>query len=229
MSVTRVPPASLWFLLVVGLFIGSLITANVIAVKLVLLGGLILPAGVIVFPLSYIVGDVLTEVYGYGAARRVIWIGFLANLLFVVAALVAGRLPAPGFWEHQAAYDTILGFSRRLLAASFVAYLVGEFANSYILARLKVLTRGRWLWTRTISSTLVGQGLDTATFVTLAFLGTMPGSALLNTIVTAWLFKTLYEVVATPLTYVIVNGLKQAEGVDVFDEVTDFNPLAIGK
>jgi hypothetical protein len=218
---------SRWFVLVTAIFITCLLTANIIAVKLVDIFGLILPAAVIIFPLSYIVGDVLTEVYGYRQARQVIWLGFLCNLLAVVAIWLGGLLPAASFWPGQAAYDTILGYTPRLLAASFIAYLVGEFANSFVLAKMKIATQGRWLWTRTIGSTLVGQGLDSLIFITLAFVGTMPPAALVTTIVTQWLFKSAYEAVVTPLTYVVVNFLKRQEGLDVYDTATRFNPLLV--
>jgi uncharacterized integral membrane protein (TIGR00697 family) len=217
------------FVVVTALFVTSLITANIAAVKLIAVGPFVMDAGNIIFPVSYIVGDVLTEVYGYSAARRVIWLGFLANLLTVVVFTIGRVLPAPEFWEAQAAYDAILGYTPRLLLASFVAYLVGSFANSYVLARLKVLTEGRLLWTRTISSTLVGQGLDSTVFVVIAFVGTIPIEALLITILTNWGFKTAYEVMATPLTYAVVNRLKRLEGSDPFDRATDFNPLAIAR
>jgi uncharacterized integral membrane protein (TIGR00697 family) len=218
--------ATPWLLVVTALFVTSLLTANVIAVKLVGLGDLVVPAGVVIFPLSYIFGDVLTEVYGYRQARRVIWLGFFCNLLMVAAIWVGGLLPAASFWDGQPAYDRILGFTPRLLAASFAAYLVGEFANSYVLARLKIATRGRWLWTRTIGSTLVGQGLDSAVFITLAFVGVMPtAEALVTAILTQWLLKSAYEIVVTPLTYAVVGFLKRAEGLDTYDYDTRFNPL----
>jgi queuosine precursor transporter len=220
--------ATPWLVVVTALFVTSLLTANVIAVKLVALGGLVVPAGVVIFPLSYIFGDVLTEVYGYRQARRVIWLGFLCNLLMVAAIWVGGLLPAASFWDGQPAYERILGFTPRLLAASFAAYLVGEFANSYVLARLKIATRGRWLWTRTIGSTLVGQGLDSAVFITLAFAGIMPGAdALLSAVLNQWLLKSAYEIVVTPLTYVVVGFLKRAEGLDTYDHDTQFNPLLL--
>jgi len=213
---------------VTALFVTSLLTANIIAVKLVAFGDLIVPAGVVIFPLSYIFGDVLTEVYGYRQARRVIWLGFLCNLLMVAAIWVGGLLPAAGFWDAQPAYERILGFTPRLLAASFAAYLVGEFANSYVLARLKIATRGRWLWTRTIGSTLVGQGLDSTVFITLAFMGIMPGvDALLSAILTQWVLKSTYEIVVTPLTYVVIGFLKRAEGLDAYDYDTRFNPMLL--
>src|SRR5918998_2269039 len=146
---------SQWFVVVVAIFITCLITANITAVKLVSIFGLVLPAGVIVFPVSYIVGDVLTEVYGFHTARRVIWLGFLCNLIAVVAIWLGGLLPAAAFWDGQGAYERILGYTPRLLAASFLAYLVGEFVNSAVLAKMKVATNGRWLWSRTVGSTLV--------------------------------------------------------------------------
>ena len=202
---------SQWFVVIAAIFVTCLITANVLAVKLVAVSGLILPAGVIIFPLSYILGDVLTEVYGLRAARQAIWLGFACNLLFVVATCGAGMLPGAAFWDAQAAYDRILGVAPRLLLASFGAYLVGEFANALVLARMKEWTRGRWLWTRTIGSTIVGEGLDSFIFVALAFAGNLPPRAILATAATQWVVKTAYEVLATPLTYLVVGFLRRAE------------------
>jgi len=226
------PRYSVYFLVIVGIFITCLIVANIIAVKifavnLPIFGLVRLPAGIVIFPISYIFGDILTEVYGYGVARRVIWLGFLCNLLAVVAILIGQGLPAAPGWNDQPSYDTILGYTPRLLSASFIAYLFGEFANSFVLAKLKIVTNGRWLWTRTISSTVVGQALDSAVFVTLAFVGTLPGDILLSIILAQWVVKSLYEVIATPLTYVIVDFLKRKEGIDVFDRDTNFNPLLV--
>ena len=218
---------SKWFVAIAAIFIATLITANIIAVKLISLWGLILPAAVIIFPVSYIFGDVLTEVYGYRLTRFVIWLGLLCNLLAVIAISVAQLLPAAPFWDGQAAYEAILGYAPRLLAASFIAYLVGEFVNSYILARLKILTKGRWLWMRTIGSTLAGQGLDSLIFMTLAFAGTIPAAGLMNAIITQWLFKSAYEALATPLTYAVTNALKRIEGIDTYDYNTNFNPIAL--
>jgi uncharacterized integral membrane protein (TIGR00697 family) len=218
-----------WFLLVASIFITCLITSNIIAVKLVNIFGLIMPAGILIFPMSYIFGDVLTEVYGYHQARRVIWLGFFCNLIAVVAIWLGQILPAASFWNGQAAYERILGYTPRLLVASFLAYLVGEFANSFVLAKMKIATKGRWLWTRTIGSTLVGQGLDSLVFMTLAFAGTIPLSVLAGAIVVQWFSKSAYEAIATPLTYVIVNFLKKREGLDVFDYDTRFNPLLFGE
>ncbi len=213
------------FVIITALFVTCLITANIIAVKVVSFGSVILPAAIFVFPLSYIFGDVLTEVYGYHEARRVIWLGFVCNLIFVVFAWVGQKLPPASFWEWQAAYERILGYAPRLLAASFCGYLVGEFANSFVLAKMKILTRGRWLWSRTISSTILGQGLDTSVFITLAFIGTPSFVPIM--ILYHWLAKTTIEAVATPFTYVVVNFLKKKEAIDAYDYQTNFNPFSI--
>lgn len=220
---------STWFVLVVAIFITCLITANIIAVKLVSVWSLVLPAAVIIFPVSYIFGDVLTEVYGYRQARRVIWLGFACNLVAVIAIWLGQVLPAASFWDGQAAYERILGYTPRLLAASFLAYLAGEFANSFVLAKMKIATKGRWLWVRTIGSTLVGQALDSLVFITLAFVGTIPLNGLASAIVTQWLAKSVYEAAVTPLTYGVVNFLKRQEEMDVYDYGTRFNPLLIGE
>jgi len=216
---------SFWFVAIASVFVTCLITANIIAVKLILLFGFLVPAGIIVFPLSYLFGDILTEVYGYGAARRVIWLGFACNLLAVIAFWIGGIAPAAPFWHDQAAYNTILGFTPRLLLASFIAYLVGEFTNSFILARLKIATKGRWLWTRTIGSTLVGEGLDTIIFISIAFTGIIPSQMILTAILTQWIFKVAYEVIATPFTYLIVGFLKRREQLDTYDYRTNFSPV----
>ncbi len=209
----------------VAVFVTCLITANIIAVKPVQVGGFIFPAAVVIFPIAYIFGDILTEVYGYARARQTIWIGFACNLIAVVAIYVGGLLPAAGFWPNQSAYDAILGFAPRLLVASFIAYLVGEFLNSLVLAKLKVRTAGRYLWLRTISSTLVGELADSIVFITVAFLGVWPGDQMLTAILTQWVIKVAYEVIATPLTYAVVGWLKRAEGVDVYDRATNFTPF----
>jgi uncharacterized integral membrane protein (TIGR00697 family) len=219
---------SKWFVIVTAVFVTSLITANITAVKLVSVFGLVLPAAIIIFPISYICGDVLTEVYGYRQARRVIWLGFACNLFAVIAIWLGGLLPPASFWDGQAAYERILGYVPRLLAASFLAYLVGEFANSFVLAKMKIATGGRWLWTRTIGSTLVGQGLDSLVFITVAFAGTIPLAGLLPIILTQWLVKSVYEAIATPLTYGVVNFLKRQEELDVYDYDTGFSPIGLG-
>ena len=215
------------FIACTALFITCLLTANVTASKLIAAGSLTLTAGIVIFPVSYIVGDVLTEVWGYAAARRVIWLGFACNLLMVAAIWAGGALPPASFWRGQAAYEEILGQAPRILVASFVAYLLGEFANAYVLARLKIATDGRWLWVRTIGSTVVGEGLDSLVFVALAFAGTVSSGVLVEIFVNQWLVKVLYEAAATPLTYAAVGWLKSRERIDTFDVKTDFNPLKL--
>jgi queuosine precursor transporter len=223
-----------WLPLITAVFVTTLIISNIIAVKVVTVAGLILPAAVILFPIAYIFGDILTEVYGYARARQVIWTGFLCNLLAVAAIWVGGLLPAAPFWtagpfddptSAQQAYQAILGFTPRLLLASFIAYLVGEFLNAFVLAKLKIKTEGRLLWLRTIGSTLVGQGADSLVFLTIAFWGIFSPSELGTAILSQWLFKVSYETLATPFTYLVVNTLKKSEGVDYFDRDTDFNPV----
>ena len=216
---------SVWFMIVVAVFITCLITANITAVKLISLFGL--PAAIIIFPISYIIGDVLTEVYGYRQARRVIWLGFFCNFIAVIAIWIGQILPPASFWDGQGAYERILGYTPRLLLASFLAYLVGEFANAIVLAKMKIATGGRWLWLRTIGSTLIGQGLDSFLFIILAFVGTIPLNLLFTAVVVQWLAKSAYEAVVTPLTYVVVSFLKRKEGLDVYDRDTAFNPLSL--
>jgi len=211
--------------IIAAIFVTCLITANTIAVKVISLGPFILPAAIMIFPLSYIFGDILTEVYGYRWARRVIWLGFFCNLIFVIFAWVGQVLPPAPFWAGQEAYESILGYTPRLLVASFGGYLIGEFANSFVLAKMKILTRGRWLWSRTIGSTIVGQGLDSLVFITLAFVGTP--SFMLIMILYHWLAKTVLEAIATPFTYAVVNFLKKREAIDTYDYQTNFNPFRV--
>jgi uncharacterized integral membrane protein (TIGR00697 family) len=213
--------------LIIAAFITCLITANIIAVKVISLGPFTLPAAIFVFPISYIFGDILTEVYGYRLARRVIWLGFACNLIFVFFAWIGQILPSASFWGSQAAYESILGYTPRLLAASICGYLVGEFVNSYIMARMKILTKGHWLWSRTIGSTIFGEGFDTAIFITLAFIGT--GATVPTMILTHWIAKVLIEVIFTPATYAIVGWLKHKEGVDTYDYRTKYNPFTLSE
>jgi len=219
---------------VAAVFVTSLVVANIIAVKLFQVGSIVLPAAVVIFPVSYIVGDILTEVYGYARARRVIWIGFSCNLLAVIAIEISIRLSPVPFWNlgalgsadlSQQAYAAVFGTTPRILAASFAAYLLGEFLNAFVLAKMKIATAGRHLWMRTIGSTLVGQFADSLLFITLAFWGAVPPAALGAMIVTQWLVKSAYEALATPLTYLVVSRLKRAENEDFYDVDTNFSPL----
>jgi queuosine precursor transporter len=213
------------FVFITALFVTCLLTANIIASKLVGFGLFTLPAAVIIFPFSYIFGDILTEVYGYPQARKVIWLGFFCNLIFVIFAWLGQVLPPASFWTNQQAYVAILGYTPRLLLASFLGYLAGEFSNSFVLAKMKLMTKGKWLWSRTISSTIVGEGLDSVIFIIVAFAGTPLFVAIM--ILWHWLVKIAIEVIFTPLTYVIVNYLKKNESIDTYDYKTDFNPLRI--
>lgn len=219
---------------IAALFTGALIVSNIVAVKIANFSGVsgpiddyFLPAAVVVFPISYILGDILTEVYGYAAARRVIWSAFLANGLAVLAIVAAQEIPSAPFWEgNQPAYEAILGQTWRIVGGSFAAFVVGEFANSIVLSRMKVATNGRFLWSRTIGSTIVGEGLDSAIFITIAFAG-REGIDLWPMIWKQWFFKVMFETVATPVTYAAVVALKRIEGVDVYDREVDLNPVAV--
>lgn len=223
-----------WLPAITAIFVVSLVVSNIIAVKLISIGPFFLPAAILIFPVSYIFGDILTEVYGYATARRVIWIGFGCNLLAVFIFSLSIALPPAPFWRvgtfesaavSQQAYQAIFGATPRILAASFLAYLAGEFLNSFVLARMKVTTRGRHLWMRTIGSTVVGQFADSGVFIFLAFYGTVPFAALAVMAGSQWLMKSVYETLVTPLTYLAVNFLKRVEREDFYDWKTNFNPL----
>lgn len=185
-------------------------------------------AGVLFFPISYVIGDVLTEVYGYARARRVIWTGFAALAFMAFMAWVVVRLPPAQGWPGQEAYEFVFGNSWRIVLASMIAFWVGEFANSFVLAKLKVWTDGRHLWLRTIGSTFVGQGLDSLIFYPLAFYGLAgwPPEQLMQVVLSQWAIKTAWEALLTPVTYALVGRLKRAEGIDVFDRTTDFSPFS---
>jgi uncharacterized integral membrane protein (TIGR00697 family) len=213
------------FVIIVAVYVTALITANIISVKVIGFGSVVMPAAIIIFPLSYIFGDILTEVYGYRWARRVIWLGFACNLIFVFFAYMGQLLPAASFWSEQQAYESILGYAPRLLIASFTGYLAGEFINSFIMAKMKVATKGRWLWARTIGSTVFGQGLDTALFIVIAYVGTASFFPLM--ILYHWIIKVAIEALATPLTYKAVNYLKRKENMDIYDSSTNFNPFKL--
>lgn len=214
-------------LAVSALFVATLVASNIIAVKIAAVGPFSVPAAIVIFPLAYLFGDVLTEVWGYRVARAVIWTGFLANIVVVLFIAAAIAIPSDPHYPDQAAYARVLGESPRLVAASLTAYLLGEFLNAFVLARLKVATRGRMLWTRTIGSTLVGQGVDSAVFISLAFAGTQPWSLLIVIIRDVWVVKVLYEIIATPITYALVTFLKRVEGVDAYDRDTRFAPIPL--
>lgn len=228
-----VPPRYRYLdLLTIG-FIVVLLVSNLIGPKICQLGpfpivGTMLVSGAqLLFPITYICGDIFTEVYGYAASRRAIWMGFFAMGLLAVMGQVAVALPpAPG-WHSQQAFETVFGLVPRFAIASLVAYWAGEFTNSYTLARLKLITGGRLLWTRTIGSTVTGQLVDTVVVILIAFWGVQSGSQMVRLILSSYLFKVVYEALATPLTYLVVGWLKRAEGIDSFDRGTNFNPFAL--
>ena len=182
-------------------------------------------AGILFFPLGYVLGDVLTEVYGYARARRCVWAGFVALLFMAFMSWVVVALPPSPDWAGQEAYESVFGQVPRIVFASIVAFWAGEFANSYVLAKMKVWTGGRYLWTRTIGSTVVGQGVDSLIFYPLAFLGLWKTSEVITVLVTQYVLKVSWEVLLTPVTYRVVGWLKHREGVDVYDETTDFTPF----
>ena len=214
--------------LVMAAFVTVLLCANLIgASKVAQVWGFAFGAGVLFFPLSYIFGDVLTEVYGYARARKVVWAGFGAMAFASVMSLVVLAFPpAPG-WPHQDAFQTVFGNTPRIVLASLVAYFCGEFTNSYVLARLKVRTEGRFLWLRTIGSTIAGEGVDSLIFYPLAFLGVWTTGLVLQVMVTNYLIKVAWEALITPLTYRIVSFLKRAEAEDYYDRDTDFTPFSL--
>ena len=216
-----------YFYLIVGLFVAVLIVSNTSSTKILELGPLIFDGGTILFPLAYIFGDILTEVYGYKNSRKVLWTGFFCLALATLTYYIVGMLPAAADWKGQESYMQILGIVPRIAIASLIAYFAGEFSNSYMLAKMKIWTKGKFLWARTISSTIIGEGLDTTLFVLIAFLGTMPTALLVAIMTSNYVFKVLVEVLFTPLTYIIVNFLKKKENEDYYDYKTRFNPFSI--
>lgn len=215
-----------YYELLVHAFVVILLISNLVGQKITAVGPFRISAAQLLFPITYIFGDVFTEVYGYAASRRAIWIGFFSSALLSLMGLMAVWLPpAPG-WEGQDAFARVFGFVPRMVAASLAAFWAGEFANSFVMAKMKLLTGGRRLWTRTIGSTIVGQAVDTTLVMVLAFAGTVPPALIVNLVVSAYVGKVLYEAAATPLTYAVVHFLKRREGVDTFDRGVDFNPFA---
>jgi uncharacterized integral membrane protein (TIGR00697 family) len=207
------------------IFVAILLISNVVGGKLVLVWGFKLGGANLLFPITYIFGDVFTEVYGYAASRRAIWLGFICSGLLSAMGMIMVALPPHPEWHNQEAFATVFGFVPKMVIASLIAYWCGEFSNSFTMAKLKVITRGKHLWVRTISSTVIGQLVDTTVFLSLAFGGALSFGSLIELIVTSYSFKVIYEVLATPLTYWVVNRLKKAEGIDAYDFDTDFNPF----
>ena len=206
------------FLIITVVYVTCLLLSNLVAGKMwAVTSNITLPAAVILFPITYIFGDIFTEVYGFKNARIIIWLGFACSFFAVGVYMITIGLPHPDFWTNQEAYATVLGTTPRVAAASFIGYLFGEFSNSMVLSKLKVMTGGKKLWVRTILSTLVGEGFDSVIFVTVSFWGTMENATLLQMIFFQYLFKVCYEIIFTPATYAIVNWIKRKEEMDTFD------------
>ena len=212
--------------LLINIFVVVLVVSNLLAPKFSAIGWLRFSAAELLFPITYIFGDVFTEVYGYSASRRAIWMGFLGSTIMIAFGLFAIWLPPAPEFKNQQAFETIFGAVPRNVAGSLLAYWAGEFANSLTVAKMKLWTDGRYLWTRTVGSTIVGQAVDTTIVVVFIFWGQSLG-VMFQLIVSGYVFKVTYEVLATPLTYLVVNFLKRAEGVDFFDRSTNFNPFAV--
>jgi len=216
-----------YFDYVMAAFVAILLLSNLIgAAKLATLGGFTFGAGIMFFPISYVLGDVLTEVYGYANARRCVWAGFAVLLFMAFMSWVVVALPPAAGWDGQAAYESVFGSTWRIVAASVIAFWAGEFVNSFVLAKMKILTKGKHLWSRTIGSTVFGQAVDSAIFYPIAFLGIWSTEQVLTVMVVNWGLKVLWEVLLTPVTYAVVGWLKAREGVEVFDQGTDFSPFA---
>jgi queuosine precursor transporter len=217
------------FDVVMAAFVAILLLSNLIgASKLATLGGYTFGAGILFFPISYVLGDVLTEVYGYARARRCVWVGFVAMIFMAFMSWVVVAMPPAEGWPNQAAYESVFGSTWRIVLASIIAFWAGEFVNSFVLAKMKIMTKGQHLWSRTIGSTFFGQAVDSLIFYPLAFLGIWETHQVITVMITNWLLKVLWEVVLTPVTYAVVGWLKRHEGVDLYDEGTDFTPFKTG-
>src|SRR5690349_1999577 len=210
----------------ITIFVVILLISNLVGQKISAFGPLRVSGAQVLFPITYIFGDVFTEVYGYAASRKAIWFGFFASALLSLMSLLCVKLPAAPEWHNQQAFETVFYTVPRLVIASLIAYWCGEFANSFTLAKMKLVTKGRYLWTRTIGSTVVGQAVDSMLVMFIAFYGIVPVGTIIRLILGGYLFKVAYEVLATPLTYAVVNFLKRTEGVDKFDYGTRFTPFA---
>ena len=218
---------SKYFLYIAILFVAILMISNTVATKLFQFGSFFFTGAIMIFPISYIFGDILTEVYGYRASRRIIWAGFASIIVMSIVYYLVQLLPPAPFWPNQQAYEVILGLVPRIVVGSIIGYFAGEFTNSYVLSRMKIWTKGKHLWTRTISSTIAGEGVDTILFATVAFAGVIPWNSLIMVIISGYVAKVLIEVLFTPITYVVVRKLKKLEGIDVYDYGVNYNPFQL--
>lgn len=213
--------------MLVAIFVAVLLISNISSTKILTLWKFTFDGGTLLFPLSYIFGDILTEVYGFRKSRRVIWLGFFSALLMSLVLYIVQVLPPANDWAHQDAFEKLLGLVPRIVIASLVAYFAGEFSNSITLSLLKIRTKGRFLWMRTIFSTIIGEGIDTLVFCMIAFYGTMPGNVLWAIIISNYIFKCSVEILLTPVTYKVVHFLKKVEKTDVYDVGVKYNPFSI--
>lgn len=214
-----------YFDVIMALFVAVLLISNLASTKILTLGLFTFDGGTLLFPLSYIFGDILTEVYGYQRARKVIWTGFGAALLMSLVLWIVQILPPAADWPNQQAYESLLGFVPRIVMASLIAYFAGAFSNAFLLSKLKIRTNGKYLWIRTIGSTIIGEGIDTVIFCIVAFYGLFPNEVLIAIIISNYLFKTGVEVIFTPVTYAIVRFLKKKEEIDTYDRGISYNPF----
>lgn len=216
-----------YFDYVMAAFVTVLLLSNLIgAAKLSTFAGFTFGAGILFFPISYVIGDVLTEVYGYSHARRCIWTGFAALVFMAFMSWAVVAMPPADSWDGQSAYESVFGQVPRIVAASMLAFVAGEFVNSFVMAKMKIMTAGKHLWSRTIGSTVFGQGVDSMIFYPVAFLGVWETKDVIAVMITNWAMKVAWEAVLTPVTYGAVGWLKGREGVDVFDTDTEFSPFA---
>jgi len=213
--------------IITGLFVAVLIISNIVSTKILIFGPFTFDGGTLIFPLTYIFGDILTEVYGYSNSRRIIWIGFLSCLLMSVTFFIVGILPSSPDWKNQDSYNLILGVTPRIVLASLIAYLFGEFSNSFVLSKMKLISNGKHLYMRTIGSTIIGQIFDTGLFVFIAFLGMFPIFTLFAIAISNYIFKVLIEALMTPVTYKVVGYLKKSDEIDAFDSGISYNPFSI--
>lgn len=216
-----------YYSIITGIFCASLVISNILDTKIFQLGSSAFPSGIILFPIVYVFGDILTEVYGYAQSRKVIWSGFFSLAILVLSLQVANILPPASFWNHQSEFETLLGKIPRIVVASLIAYFAGEFSNSFILAKMKIRQKGKSMAVRFATSTFVGQAIDTAFFIIIAFAGTMATKNMLNLFISAWLFKVSWELIALPISVPLVKWLKVRENEDYYDKDTNFTPFKI--
>jgi uncharacterized integral membrane protein (TIGR00697 family) len=216
------------FVGLVTIFVACLLTSNIISGRLIQVGNITLTAAVIIFPITYIFGDVMTEVYGFKKARLTIWLGFFCNFLMILLFTITLAIPAPSFFGGTEAYKTVLSTTPKIFVASLLAYVVGSFANSVVMSRLKIATEGKYLWIRTIGSTIVGEACDSIIFITIVFYGTLPLNAFFTMMIAQYIWKVAYEVIITPVTYKIVGWIKKKEDLDTYDEGVKYQPFKMG-